>query len=407
MNEPSTLEDGMSTGLRSLPWRDPGFTAFFLAASLGPVCSMALRFVPGHLARMGAAPALVGDVMAVSTLGGVLALPVAGVLTTRRPRAVLVVGAVLQAAGLWLAGLPGQPVGVLAFAVGLMSTGTAALDVAVVSTIVATVPRERRAELLAYYFAFVNLSRNVLGSALAEHLVGSGGFGSMARGLALLAVLHAVLRLRLPVPQPPAAAPPATVGAFLRTLRRPRVVVLLLVFVLLGTNFAAQESFLTALAASRELGAVTPFFAGYFVVIAVGRAWIGNRIDRLGRGPVVSGSGLALFALGAGLAMVGSREGLAALGLLSGLGHLLVWPALYATFYDEVAGRSLVSALLGGSLAAAGFIAELGLGRLGAAGGYAAIYAAAAACALAGSVLALPLWRWMDGRGTARAREDG
>src|SRR5690606_29591349 len=97
-----------------------------------------------------AAPALVGDVMAVSTLGGVLALPVAGVLTTRRPRAVLVVGAVLQAAGLWLAGLPGQPVGVLAFAVGLMSTGTAALDVAVVSTIVATVPRERRAELLAY-----------------------------------------------------------------------------------------------------------------------------------------------------------------------------------------------------------------------------------------------------------------
>src|SRR5690606_6289252 len=124
VNEPSTLEDGMSTGLRSLPWRDPGFTAFFLAASLGPVCSMALRFVPGHLARMGAAPALVGDVMAVSTLGGVLALPVAGVLTTRRPRAVLVVGAVLQAAGLWLAGLPGQPVGVLAFAVGLMSTGT-------------------------------------------------------------------------------------------------------------------------------------------------------------------------------------------------------------------------------------------------------------------------------------------
>jgi MFS family permease len=294
-------------------------------------------------------------------------------------------------------------VGLLAAAVGLMSTGTAALDVAVVSTIVATVGCERRAELLAYYFAFVNLARNVLGSALAEQLVRHEGFAGMALGLAIVAGLHAGLRLVTAVPSPPTPSPTAPARELLRALQRPRVVLLLLVFVLLGTNFAAQESFLTALAASRSLGAVTPFFAAYFVVIAIGRAWAGDRIDRLGRGPIVSVSGLALGGLAVGLAVVGSRTGLVALGLLSGLGHLLLWPALYATFYDQIPGRGLVSALLGGALAASGFIAELGLGRLAGASagadmgvdGYAAIYWAAAACALAASLIVVPLWHFM------------
>lgn len=386
----------MSSGLRSLPWRDPRFTVFFLAASLGPIASMALRFVPGHLEHLGTGPSVVGDVMAASTLGGLLALPVAGVLTSRYPRAVLVVGALLQAAGLLLASYGARNVGVLASAVGLMSTGTAALDVAVVSTIVTTIHRGRRAELLAYYFAFVNLSRNVLGSALAEWLWVHGGFSHMALVLALLAALHAGLRLVTIVPSPSSPAAPTSLRAFVLALRQPRIVLLLLVFVLLGTNFAAQESFLTALTTARALGAVTPFFAAYFVVIAIGRALAGRRIDTLGRGPIVTVSGLALLGLGVGLAVVSSRAGLLALGLLSGLGHLLLWPALYAAFYDKVPGRSLVSALLGVSLAASGFIAELGLGRLAHAGDYAAIYWAAGACALAASVLVVPLYRWIE-----------
>ncbi len=390
----------MGTGSSALPWRDPGFVAFFLAASLGPVASMALRFVPGHLEAGGAEPATIGDVMALSTLGGLVALPLAGLLTPRHPRGVLVLGALLQAAGLGLAGQDGQSVGALAGAVALMSSGTAALDVAVVSTIVATVPRDRRAQLLAYYFAFVNLSRNVLGSALAEHLVLHHGFASMTLGLALVAVLHAALRLGLPVPTPPASAGSATLREFGRALGHPRVVLLLWVFVLLGTNFAAQESFLSALVVDRALGAITPFFTAYFVVIALGRALLGERIDRLGRGPIVVTSGLVLAGLGAGLAVVASPAGLVGLGLVSGLGHLLVWPALYATFYDEVPGRSLVSALLSAALAAAGFIAELGLGRLSSAGGYAEIYWAAGACALVASGLT-PLALWVRPRAGA------
>ena len=384
-------------GLRSLPWRDPGFGAFFLAASLGPMCSMALRFVPAHLQAHGASPTVIGDVMALSTLGGVVALPIAGVATARYPRGVMVVGALLQAAGLGFAGRDDPSVGALASAVALMSTGTAALDVAVVSTIIATIDRARRAELLAYYFAFVNLARNVLGSALAEALVLHLGFSSMTRWLALGAVAHAGLRLLLPIPTlasaPPSTPSSTTLRAFARTLARPRIALLLLVFVLLGTNFAAQESFLSALAVDRELGGVTPFFATYFVVIALGRALVGARIDRLGRGPIVALSGLALAGLGAGLAVVSTPTELWGLGLLSGLGHLLLWPALYATFYDHIDGRGLVSALLAGALAAAGFLAELGLGRLP---GYFEIYAAAGASALVAGVLVMPLRRWME-----------
>ena len=103
-----------------------------------------------------------------------------------------------------------------------------------------------------------------------------------------------------------------------------------------------------------------------------------------------------LEASAAGLAVVGSRGGLAGLGLLAGLGHLLVWPALYATFYDEVPDRSMVSATLSAALAAAGFLAELGLGRLSAGPAYAATYWGAAACALAASLLVLPLRRALD-----------
>lgn len=369
---------------------------FFLAGSLGPIFSMALRFVPAHLERLGASPSQVGDVMALSTVGGLVALPVVGLLASRSLRAVLVAGAGLQAAGLWLMSRGAEQIGVLAAAVGLMSTGTAALDVAVATAMVSTVPPGRRAELLAHYFTLVSLARNVLGSALAEQLVAHGGFATMAWVLAVGAGLHAVLRVVMPVPAPPAREEPPGLRAFAHALGRPRIVLLLVAFVLLGTNFAAQESFITALTTSRELGAVTPFFIAYFLVTAVGRIAVGDRVDRLGRGTIVVVSGCVLASLAAGLAVVESRAGLAALGLVSGLGHLLVWPALYATFYDEVPDRSMVSATLSAALAAAGLVAELGLGRLAAGPGYAALYWAAAACALAASVLVLPLRRSMD-----------
>jgi predicted MFS family arabinose efflux permease len=372
------------------------FSLFFVAASAGPIASMALRFVPGHLERLGAGPSVVGEVMAISTLGGLVALPLAGVLTSRHLRAVLVVGATLQALGLGLASRGAEEVGVLAAAVGLMSMGTAALDVGVVSALVAMAPRERRAELLAYYFTLVSLARNVIGSALAEWLVLRGGFGAMALALAVGAALHAVLRVVMPLPAPSPLSERAELGAFARALRQPKLVILLVAFVLFGTNFVAQESFLTALAAERELGAVTPFFVAYFVVLAVGRAGLGDRVDRLGRGRIAVASGVVLGVLAVGLSQVGSRTGLAGLGLVSGLGHFLLWPALYATFYDKVPGRSLVSATLGAALAAAGLLAELGLGRIAGGHGYAALYWAAGGCAIVASLLVLPLHRFMN-----------
>lgn len=379
-----------------LPWGDPRFTGFFLAASLGPIASMALRFVPGHLERGGHSPQIVGQVMAASTLGGLIALPLAGWLAQRRLRATLVAGATLQAVGLVCAGVAADSVVGLAGSVAGMSLGTALLDVGVVAALVATAPASRRPQLLAYYFAFVSLARNVLGSALAEWMISRWSFAAMCLALAGVAAAHALLRALTPTPAPVPGEVEGPFAEFARDFTRPRVLALFAVFTLLGVHFVAQESFLTALAVRRALGSVTPFFAVYFVVIAVGRAAGGHLVDRLGRGLVVVASALLLGAVGVGLAEVHTRGGLVALGAATGLGHLLLWPALYATFYDKVRGRGLVSAALAGAMALAGFIAELGLGGVASHGGYEALYWTAAGCAVIAAVLALPLARWMS-----------
>jgi MFS family permease len=384
-----------SAAATGLPWRDGRFVGFFLAASLGPVASMALRFVPGHLERGDHSPAIIGEVMAASTLGGLVALPLAGWLSQHRLRAMLIGGALVQAMGLACAGATSASVGGLAASVALMSLGTAHLDVGVMAAVVASVPASRRPQLLAYYFAFVSLARNVVGSALAEWLGARWSFATMCYALAGLAAVHAMIRVVAPTPAPRVEEGGGSSRAFLRDFTRPRVLVLVAAFTLLSIHFVAQESFITALAARRALGSVTPFFVAYFAVIAGGRAAAGHLVDRLGRGPVVVASALLLVGVGGGLAEVRTQAGTIALGLVTGLGHLLLWPALYATFYDKVRGRGMVSAALSAALALAGFIAELGLGEVASQGGYRALYWAAAGCATLAAVLVLPLSRWM------------
>jgi MFS family permease len=379
-----------------LPWRDPRFVGFFAAASLGPIASMALRFVPGHLEGAGHSPATIGEVMAASTLGGVLALPLAGWLAQHHLRPMLIGGAPVQALGLACAGATADSVGGLAASVALMSLGTAHLDVGVVAAVVASVPTGRRPQVLAYYFAFVSLSRNVIGSALAEGLLGRWSFAAMCQALAGLAVLHALVRVVARALAPAAEEVAASSREFVHDFLRPRVLVLLGVFTLLSIHFVAQESFITALSTRRALGSVTPLFTAYFAVIALGRAAAGHLVDRLGRGPVVVASASLLVGVGAGLAEVRTQAGMIALGVATGLGHLLLWPALYSTFYDKVRGRGMVSAALGAALAVAGLVAELGLGEVASLAGYAALYWTAAGCAALAAVPALPLWRWMS-----------
>lgn len=367
---------------------------FFLAASLGPIASIALRFVPGHLERAGHSPAIIGDVMAASTLGGLIALPLAGWLAQRRLRAMLIGGALLQAVGLWCAAAASS-VGGLAASVALMSLGTAHLDVGVVAAMVASVPASRRPQVLAYYFAFISLARNVVGSGLAEWLIERWSFAAACQALAGLAAAHVLVRVFTATPAPASEEAEGSVGEFLRDFLKPRVLVLAGAFTLLSIHFVAQESFITALAARRALGSVTPCFTAYFLVIALGRAAAGHLVDRLGRGPVVVASALLLVVVGGGLAEVRTQAGLVALGVMTGLGHLLLWPALYSTFYDKVRGRGMVSAALAASLALAGFVAELGLGELAGRAGYDAMYWAAAGCAAIAAALVLPLSRWM------------
>ena len=401
-----SADAGASEGPREVPWRDARFMAFFLVGGLSPLISIALRFVPGHLEAAGHTPALIGEVMAASTLGGVLAFPLAGWLAHRHLRAVLVGGAAIQALGLLCASLSPSSPGALAASIGLLSVGTAHLDVGVLAGLIALTPSFYRSRFLAYYFAYVSLARNVIGSSLAEGVMVEWGFAAMCQVLAGIAAVHLLIRALSAAPALAERATPATRGEFLRDISRTRVLTLLCAFVLLAVHFSAEESFLTALAARRALGGVTPFFIAYFGVLYVGRTTCSHLIERLGRGAVTVVSAVILAIVGGGLAEVRDATGLAVLGAGTGLGHLLLWPALYATFYDKVRGHGMVSAALSMALAMAEFVAELGLGELASYAGYRALYWGAAVAALAAAVLTLPLARWMAPASAAEPDSD-
>ncbi len=49
------MGDARAPEVAGLPWGDLRFTGFFLAASLGPMVSMAPRFLSGHVERWSAA----------------------------------------------------------------------------------------------------------------------------------------------------------------------------------------------------------------------------------------------------------------------------------------------------------------------------------------------------------------
>jgi hypothetical protein len=376
-------------------WRDRGVLGFAVAATLGPIASMAVRFVPAQLERCGADPLVIGEVMAASTLGGVLLLPLAGRLARAHLRALLVAGALVQAGGLALASAADADPGALALAVAVLSVGTAMLDVGVVTAVIGLGAAPARPQLLAYYFVVVNLARNVVGSALAEALYVAASFGAMCLALAGLAAAHALARALSPLPAAVAAASRLPVAPLLADLRRPRVLLLLLALIVLGAHHVSQESFLSALAAERAIASVNPFFITYALVVLAGRVVAGHRVDELGRGRVVVVSALALVVVGLGLAAVGGVVGLALLGALTGAAHALLWPAIYATLYDKVRDHAGLSAAISGCLAVAGLGAELGFGWLALYGGYAAIYLAVAGAALLAALVVAPIGPWM------------
>jgi MFS family permease len=334
----------------------------------------------------------VGAIMALSTLGGLVLLPVAGLLAERWPRRTFVAGAWLQGAG--HLGLSTFDVTRLGFGLsaGVMSLGTSLIDVTGATVLARCAPPRSRTAAFAYYFLLINFARNVLGSMVAERLIEAASFATTCRAFALASLAHGVLRLVLPLPAARAeeSGQKGGLSAFLGSLRALPAGALLLGFFLLGASFVAQESFLSALSETRRLGPVSPFYLAYFTTIASVRLGLAGRVDRLGhrRVMIVSGAGVALTA--AGLGLVASPPLFIALGALSGASHALLWPALYAQAYARLASSGFVSAALSLLMILAGFAAELGLASLSDERGYGTLYFQSAACALAGVAL-LPL----------------
>lgn len=381
-------------------WR-PGLRLFFASTGVGAALALILRFVPGYLESLGASPSEIGLTMSGARLGGLLALPIAGLLAERTPRGLLVTGAALQSLGLAGLGVAAPEHAEMAAAAGLLGAGTTLLDVTLLACLARASGRAHRTTVFAYYFVWVNFARNIVGSTLGEVLIAKTGLGAACLVFAAAGALHVVYRAASPVP---AGAEPADTRAVapresLREALRPGGLLVLGLFVLLGATFGAQESFVSALAAERGFSGVTPFYVAYFALIVAGRTLLSQQIDRIGRGRIVAASASILAVFSASMAVVTREPIFIALGAVSGIGHALLWPALYASAYDRIRGAGVVSALLSATLALAGSLAELGLGKIADGWGYVGLYGLAGALAALAAVLAAALVRGRPGGG--------
>jgi predicted MFS family arabinose efflux permease len=175
-----------------------------------------------------------------------------------------------------------------------------------------------------------------------------------------------------------------------RQLSRPGVVHLGVVVFGLGLAFAAQEAFLTAFTEERRFEWISPFYAAYAAVLVLGRVALGSLPDRVGprRTSLVSVAVLALFFVA--MTQVETEPLFWLLGALAAAGNALLWPSLYSIAYARIATKAYANALCGFLVALAYMVGSVGFGLVGERGGIEAIYAGAAAVAIAaGLVLAI------------------
>lgn len=378
------------TGAPLLQWARPLAGALTFAA-IANLASAPLRFVPRYFTEEGRSLGALGAALGAGGIGEIVAIPIAALLTRRSPTAAMALGALLQAAalaGLALRQVTALGAGGFAVALALARLATTLAFGGSLTLLVLRAPAERRAQAIALYWAVVQIARNVAGPAAFEQGIGAIGFRGTAAGFAIAALAGALAALR---GARAAAAPDEDSAGEARPIDLAAAIHFSIAFGLLGLVFVAQDAFLTSHAALRGFSAASPFFFAYAAVMIAARLFLGHLPDRVGRGPILHASMLALLATFAALLAARTAPLFWAAGALAGLGNCLLWPALYAASYEIVRPRAYATAWTALLLAASGALGSVVLGALAERRGHDAIFIAGIGlCLLAWPLLFVP-----------------
>jgi len=341
---------------------------------------------------LGAAPGIVGLVIASSSVAAIVLRPLLGALADRYGlRRVSVIGGLGLAAGMTilmaarsvLPGTAGRLVG------GLSS---AAANTALMAWVIGLVPLEHRGRALGIFGVSVWVGL-AAGPQIGQVLLSAGGYPALWIGCGALGLAAAacVLRSREPPLGVAAPAPPRRPLHLLRLVARPGAASTI--------AWAGEGMTITFLVVHLEsrgladsgLASAASVFTVFAISVISARVALANVVDQVGPVPTAA---IALATVGAGLATLGlaGSFAIAALGgVLLGLGFAPLFPALALLATERLqpeeraSGVGVFSAFMDAGIAA-GSIAG---GLLVASIGSAAAFEIAAGSQLAAVVLVL------------------
>ena len=368
--------DTLFTG--AFVWLTLSDLAYFMAG--GALIAVTPFFVTGPL---GSGPAAVGLAVGAFSVSTLLLRPLAGRWTDRHGRRPLLIGgaslfALLVGGHLLVTGLAG-----LVLLRLLLGVAEALYFVAGFAALADLAPPGRAGEALSYNSLALYLGI-ATGPAIAQGLLDLGGFRLVWGGVALILVVAALLAARVPETREPTAGevPPTPL------IHRAALVPGLGLFtgVAAGSGFLA---FASLHAARLGLDLWSTVLGVYGVVVVTCRILFAKLPDRM---PPLRLAAGALVACGAGLVIVASVPevwSLLAGVVVLAVGSALLTPAVFAAIFGDVP-----PAQRGSAAGTASVFIDLGLsggpillGLVAAANSIPAAFLAAAALALAGSVL--------------------
>lgn len=324
----------------------------------------------------------IGLTVAISGLGAVVGVPIAGPAFHRIGRKpMLQLGVLVTAVSSLLfvfVDHVGPLVLLLQFAQGLgfvfafNAAGTMAADQA---------PASRLSQAMGIFGAS-NVVTNAIAPSLAEIVAGqygwtpvwwmSGGFMSVA--LVLSAFLHEAPREQV--------ATPASFSDF-RVLRDPMQARMILVSMFVGAAFCAMFTFHQPFALGMGIRELRPFFIGFTCAAVFVRVFFGSIGDRLGRQRVAVAA-LGLYGAAVASLMFLQPGALWIFGVMHGTAHGIFYPTGNALVVEHAtpAQRGLVITAFNGGFHAGVSIGVYCFGWLAHAAGYPAVF-------LVGGILAL------------------
>jgi MFS family permease len=348
---------------------------------------------PAFLKDLGADEAEIGLIFGVTAFASILVRPQVGKEMDRRGRRpIMLTGSVLN-------------VGVLALYLTVNSLGPwvyvvrvlHGLAVALLFTSLFTygadiIPHDRRTQGLAL-FGVSGMLTLALAGLLGDVVLRYADFDALfivAIGFAAASLLT-VLPLRESAS--PAAGDYAPAGAFRETLAQRDLLPVWMVTGVFATALTGYFTFLKTFVAETGAGSVSLFFGAYAGTAITLRLVAGWLPDRIGQKRVLYPALLLVMVGFVVLATLPTDAGVFAAGLLCGAGHGYTFPILYAFVVSRSRDRQLGSAssIFTGLFDLGTLVGGPALGLIISAGGYTAMFVAAA-CWLAAGAIAFVVW---------------